>query len=113
MEHTSDAQSDNAISIRLQDLKKAYIEAFPDIYAIAAQNADGSSYMDSLGHLMGIVDNLAMASQAMLHRDYDIGSIFFHDLIDEAESIFQKANLAILHLYELRMNEAHSSTQIR
>ena len=112
MEHTSDAQSGNVISIRLQDLKQAYIEAFPDIYAIAAQNVDGASYMDSLGHLMGIVDNLTMASQAMLHRDYDKGSIFFYDLIDEAESIFQKANLTILHLFELRMNEAHSSTQI-
>lgn len=66
--------------------------------------------MDSLGHLIGIVDNLAMASQAMLHGNYDKGSIFFYDLIDEAESIFQKANLTILTLFELRMNEAHSST---
>ena len=77
-------------------MKKAYIEAFPDIYAIAAQNVDGASYMDSLGHLIGIVDNLAVASQAMLHGDYDRGSVFFYDLIDEAESIFQKANLTIL-----------------
>lgn len=56
MDHTTDAQSDNAISIGLQDLKKAHTEAFPDIYAIAAQDVDGASYMDSLGHLVGTVD---------------------------------------------------------
>jgi hypothetical protein len=68
MDHTPNARSSNAIFIAVQSLKKAYIEAFPEIYLIAAQSVDGASYMDSLGRLIGVVNYLVIAFQEILHR---------------------------------------------